>query len=1126
MEQVHQTISDRVEKGSGQWLLTSDEVKQWLDGSQPKFWCYGMLGVGKTVMSSIIFNHLRQNRDEAHKSRFGLAIVYLRFNEPEQTLDNVLGSILRQLLQDGGTIPDAVAGLYMHHQERSTAPTTEDMVNTLTSVLSTYDNVSVIIDALDESSEEFRWALLDAIEQLPANLRMLITSRNLEAIADDLEDFYHYELVVDTGDLELFVDRQTRKDRNLRKLVTRTPSLIDDLKREIVKTAQGMFLLARLHVDSVLSAAKINVKSVRAKLSTLPTTLNESYDEALKRVETQEADHKRIALKALAWVSYAYRSLRLLELQHALAIEPGDHELDEEAMVDAQSITSLCAGLVIIDPSTNVVSLVHYSTKTYFDDIREIRFPLFHASITLSCATYLTLKALKNLSIGDIVRSYPLACYAAQFMGEHARETPEEALDPSVLNVICGLLAHPEQRRPLLSLIGGLDLIKAGFYSTNEDSLTLDEQLQLPATLGDRESAERVEDLATTSGSSIGGPNSRARSDSMQSSDASQASTVYAETEDLWTTKLSSSRVPEVTALHLAASMGLARVAAMLLEQTPQVDAIDVTGKTALAVAIERGFEKAVELLVNSGASVDLRTDSGRSILLIVAERGWSSAGDVIARKARKAYASETSDTVAREVEYILAAYYGNVITMQNLEQQHLLDQQHDFQLAELSLFLATERAHAPAVDSLLSSGVNANAQDNSGQTTLHRAVRRGDAGLVRLLLARQANVNAKDHEGRTPWSANLRTSSADVLAILIEAGTDVNTQGLQGVSELYTASKAGEFKTVRYMLESGTNPNIATDYDWRSIHWAAADGLTDIVQLLLAHGADANAMSDQGVTPLDLCVQKDQTAMAEMLKAAGAKESKEILPPAPRPTDAGALSDDWVEVEKALNQVTMFNPSRLILVFDNPIVRTIINPMYVGQYVYPRSSTGPQPYTYQISQVFEAPDDTLAIRRAAKRAEMRDYPLPPADFDRRTAMYNIHRVRRDAQEFEMAGLHDDSIAENLHMMRDWTGGWKVYQTSSSDRKALLRSTPDYSKADKEACRWMTRDETPVAPGGWEDQCPFLSFTAEATERPMQDLIVTCWVTKLWSEASSGKVSATPWPPLAQTCEADLSRRD
>lgn len=73
-------------------------------------------------------------------------------------------------------------------------------------------------------------------------------------------------------------------------------------------------------------------------------------------IQHQDSDHRRIALKALAWVCQAFRALSLKELhQHALAVEAGDTVLDEDLVLDGQQITSLCAGLVVVDQRTNVV---------------------------------------------------------------------------------------------------------------------------------------------------------------------------------------------------------------------------------------------------------------------------------------------------------------------------------------------------------------------------------------------------------------------------------------------------------------------------------------------------------------------------------------------------------------------------------------------------------------------------------------------------------------------------------------------------------------------------------------------------------------------------------------------------
>lgn len=152
-------------------------------------------------------------------------------------------------------------------------------------------------------------------------------------------------------------------------------------------------------------------------------------DEAMDRTTNQHAKCKSIALKTLAWVNYAFRSLSLKELQHALAIEPGGSELDNELIMDEQNITALCAGLITVDPGADTVNFVHFTAYDYFKEKRQAHFPQFHGSITMSCATYLTMPALHNVTIGIIFRRFPLACHTARYMGDHARQHPEETLE-------------------------------------------------------------------------------------------------------------------------------------------------------------------------------------------------------------------------------------------------------------------------------------------------------------------------------------------------------------------------------------------------------------------------------------------------------------------------------------------------------------------------------------------------------------------------------------------------------------------------------------------------------------------------------------------------------------------------
>jgi hypothetical protein len=65
-----------------------------------------------------------------------------------------------------------------------------------------------------------------------------------------------------------------------------------------------------------------------------------------------------LAKRVLSWITYAVRPLSVKELQHALAVMPDTTELDPDDITDDEILTSICAGLVVIDEERNVIGLV------------------------------------------------------------------------------------------------------------------------------------------------------------------------------------------------------------------------------------------------------------------------------------------------------------------------------------------------------------------------------------------------------------------------------------------------------------------------------------------------------------------------------------------------------------------------------------------------------------------------------------------------------------------------------------------------------------------------------------------------------------------------------------------------
>jgi hypothetical protein len=87
-------------------------------------------------------------------------------------------------------------------------------------------------------------------------------------------------------------------------------------------------------VDSLLD--KRTIQKARAALQTLKKgaqSIDNAYGEAVERIERQLPGDTSLAKQALSWITYAQRPLTTQELCHALAIEPGEGELNAEAVL-------------------------------------------------------------------------------------------------------------------------------------------------------------------------------------------------------------------------------------------------------------------------------------------------------------------------------------------------------------------------------------------------------------------------------------------------------------------------------------------------------------------------------------------------------------------------------------------------------------------------------------------------------------------------------------------------------------------------------------------------------------------------------------------------------------------------
>jgi hypothetical protein len=240
-EATFNTELSRVAAGSGQWFLESKEFIEWHTGDATRLWCSGIPGAGKTIIATLVVNYIRQRPLQISVDRPSLAFTYLKYNNPRQDLAAVVGSLLRQLLNSRTDIPNQVKDAYDLHQRGASQPDGDELVKLLHQATAEHTSVFYVVDALDECDEQLRWDLLRCLEGCHPRTRILITSRALETIADELCSFRRFEIRAHAQDMELYIDSFIDKHRSLRRMVDKSIKLRGEIKESVIRNAEDMY---------------------------------------------------------------------------------------------------------------------------------------------------------------------------------------------------------------------------------------------------------------------------------------------------------------------------------------------------------------------------------------------------------------------------------------------------------------------------------------------------------------------------------------------------------------------------------------------------------------------------------------------------------------------------------------------------------------------------------------------------------------------------------------------------------------------------------------------------------------------------------------------------------------------
>jgi hypothetical protein len=229
------------QEGTGEWLLTSEEFQKWLATNKSILYCPGIPGSGKTIISAIVVNHLLTSyRDEPS---IGIAYVYCNYGQQqEQTLENILLLLLKQLLQRQLSMPATVQQLYKSHLLDRSHPTVDELKRSLQSMLQSHSRTFIIIDALDEYSKEGRDKLLSVLLNLQnqenGHLNLFATSRFVPEIMSQFARFPQREIRAEEEDILRYID--ARMPQLLRSRISKYPDLQESIRMAVSKATSGM----------------------------------------------------------------------------------------------------------------------------------------------------------------------------------------------------------------------------------------------------------------------------------------------------------------------------------------------------------------------------------------------------------------------------------------------------------------------------------------------------------------------------------------------------------------------------------------------------------------------------------------------------------------------------------------------------------------------------------------------------------------------------------------------------------------------------------------------------------------------------------------------------------------------
>ncbi|CAF3597194.1 unnamed protein product [Fusarium graminearum] len=455
-------------QGTSQWLIDSPIFEQWHRGnSHGILWIRGVPGTGKSVLAAKLIAHLAS--EDVPVLYFFFRYTIQSNHRPEAALRDWIAQVLPfspplQLALKNLTSGDINVGSV----ENLTMP---ELWHLLRLALRSIGKTYCVVDALDEMDHEFMEHFLQVLDQLgnihPDRVKLIITSRPIATIEKVVRNLRLLDIRLgkDKVDPDILKYLHYRLDQ-----MSLTLEIRDTIVHEVLKKSDGLFLYAKLAMDTISRIETITVETMQEAFDSTPVDLSVMYRNLLQEYMGRTDLPEGLCILVLQLVTHATRPLRLLEIADCIKVTRP--QFGQDIGILKSLIRTSCGPLLEILPDESVRVVHHSLTEYLFGMTRsspDKDIPLFepgpmHNLLSLICLSYLRAGYLDTLKCRNAMLDYmglngrehevpPFFIYATNNWHVHTKRSSHQGLPQEEVNSnILSLLMTPENPRKLDAL--------------------------------------------------------------------------------------------------------------------------------------------------------------------------------------------------------------------------------------------------------------------------------------------------------------------------------------------------------------------------------------------------------------------------------------------------------------------------------------------------------------------------------------------------------------------------------------------------------------------------------------------------------------------------------------------------